>query len=104
MDYEKYLRIKESNEQKEKRKSDRAIKKLKKQGKVQSISGFLVCKEDVKDDDWTKSKKECFQRNRVNRRGATTGTALFAMTMMLQSSIVGMSCHTSRLALNLMIS
>ena len=74
-DHKKYLCIKESNEQKEKRKSDHAIKKLKKEGKVQSICGFLVCKEEVEDDDWTKSKKESFQRNRINRCGAATATA-----------------------------
>ena len=66
-DYEKYLRIKESNEIKEKKKSDRAIKKLKKEGKVQSLAGFLVCRKrdvDEEDDDWMKSKKDKLQQKR----------------------------------------
>ena len=50
-----YLRIKESNQKKEKKKSDRAIKKLKKEGKVQSIAGFLVTKEEA-EDSWITSK------------------------------------------------
>ena len=54
-DFEKYLRIKESNEAKEKKKSNAAIKKLKKEGKVQPISGFLVYKEDV-EDPWMTAK------------------------------------------------
>ena len=62
-DYEIHLRITERKKRKEKQESDKAIKKLKEEGKVQSIAGFLVCKED-EEDDWTKSKKENFQRNR----------------------------------------
>ena len=48
--YEMYVRIQKENEQKEKRKSDRAIKKLKQEGKVQSIAGFLICKEEDKEE------------------------------------------------------
>ena len=65
-DFEKYLRIKESNEAKEKKKSIAAIKKLKKEGKVQPISGFLVYKEE-EDDDWMRSKKDRFRNNRKIR-------------------------------------
>ena len=65
-DYEMYLRIKESNQKKEKKKSDRAIKKLKKEGKVQSIAGFLVTKEEV-EDSWITSKRDRF----VAKRGRT---------------------------------
>ena len=60
-DYEKYLRIKEANDAKEKRMSDRAIKKLKREGKVRSIAGFLVCK-DKADDDWTKLKMARYKK------------------------------------------
>ena len=62
-DYEKFLRIKAHQEQKDRKESDRAIKKLKKEGKVQSISGFLVSKEEIV-DDWMESKKEKFRRKR----------------------------------------
>ena len=65
-DYEMYLRIKESNQKKEKKKSDRAIKKLKKEGKVQSIAGFLVTKEEA-EDSWITSKRDRF----VAKRGRT---------------------------------
>ena len=61
-----YLRIKESNQKKEKKKSDRAIKKLKKEGKVQSIAGFLVTKEEA-EDSWITSKRDRF----VAKRGRT---------------------------------
>ena len=68
-DFEKYLRIKEANAAKEKKASDRAIKKLKKEGKVQSIAGFLLCKKDDDDDDeWLKSKKDKFQNHRSIRK------------------------------------
>ena len=68
-DFEKYLRIKEANAAKEKKASDRAIKKLKKEGKVQSIAGFLLCKkDDDDDDDWMKSKKDKFQNQRSIRK------------------------------------
>ena len=65
--YEQYIRINKENEFKEKKRSDRAIKKLKKEGKVRSICGFLAVKED-KEDDWTKSKKDEFLKNRSIRR------------------------------------
>ena len=58
-DYKMYLQIKESNQKKEKKKSDQAIKKLKKEGKVQSIAGFLVTKEEA-EDKWTNSKRDRF--------------------------------------------
>ena len=43
--------------------------KMKKQGKLRSISGFLVVKEE-EDDDYIKSKKDKFVRNR-SIRGST---------------------------------
>ena len=68
-DFEKYLCIKEANAVKEKKESDRAIAKLKKEGKVQSIAGFLLCKNDADDDDdWMNSKKDKFQNQRSIRK------------------------------------
>ena len=64
--YELHLRINEEKEFKERKKSNRAIKKLKKEGKVQSICGFLQLPEDI-DDEWVQSKKEKFVRNRSLR-------------------------------------
>ena len=61
--YELHLRINEEKEFKERKKISRAIKKLKKEGKVQSICGFLQLPED-KEDEWIQSKKENFVRNR----------------------------------------
>ena len=68
-DSEMHLRKKEEKKTKEKKKSDRAIKKLKKDGKVQPITGYLICKEE-KEDDWIGSKKNKFERNRTRRRNA----------------------------------
>jgi len=65
--YERFLRIRESNARKEKLKSDRAIKKLKKEGKVQSISGFLTWKAETV-DDYTQSKLNKFREKRVGGR------------------------------------
>ena len=45
-------RIKAEKERKEQRKSNLAIKKLKKEGKVQSILGFLLVKKEVEEDPW----------------------------------------------------
>ena len=70
-DSEKYLRIKEANDAKEKRMSDRAIKKLKREGKVRSIAGFLVCK-DKADDDWTKLKMARYKKKRHHYLHTTT--------------------------------
>ena len=64
--YELHLSINEEKEFKERKKSNRAIKKLKKEGKVQSICGFLTIQED-KEDEWIQSKKENFVRNRSLR-------------------------------------
>ena len=49
--YEEHIRIEEKNEFKRQRRSKRAIKKLKDKGKVCSITGFLVVK-DEEDDDY----------------------------------------------------
>ena len=70
-DSEKYLRIKEANDAKEKRMSDRAIKKLKREGKVRSIAGFLVCKDEA-DDDWTKLKMARYKKKRHHYLHTTT--------------------------------
>ena len=67
--YEEHVRIEEEKEFKEQRKNKRAINKMKKQGKLRSISGFLVVKEE-EDDDYIKSKKDKFVRNR-SIRGST---------------------------------
>ena len=67
--YEEHIRIEEEKEFKRQRKNKRAINKMKKQGKLRSISGFLVVK-DKEDDDYVKSKKEKFVRNR-SIRGST---------------------------------
>ena len=67
--YEEHVRIEEEKEFKKQRKNKRAINKMKKQGKLCSISGFLVVK-DEEDDDYIKSKKEKFVRNR-SIRGST---------------------------------
>ena len=64
--YEMHLRINEEKEFKDSKKSNRAIKKLKKEGKVQSICGFLQLAED-KEDEWVQSKKENFVHNRSLR-------------------------------------
>ena len=65
--YEKYLRITAEKESREQKKSNRAIKRLKKEGKVQSISGFLVCKEE-EEDDWMKSKLARFKEGGMLRK------------------------------------
>ena len=67
--YEEHVRIEEEKEFKKQRKNKRAINKMKKQGKLRSISGFLVVKEE-EDDDYIKSKKDKFVRNR-SIRGST---------------------------------
>ena len=67
--YEEHIRIEEEKEFKRQRKSKRAIKKLKDEGKVRSIAGFLVVK-DKEDDDYINSKREKFVRNR-SIRGST---------------------------------
>ena len=57
MDSEMYLRKKEEKKKaKEKKKSDWAIKKLKKEGKVQPITWYLICKEE-KEGDWIGSSR-----------------------------------------------
>ena len=70
-DYEMHLRIKSENEKKEKRKSDRAIKKLKKEGKVQPIAGFLIFKEQ-EDDNWIRSKKRKIPTSEKDRNYVRT--------------------------------
>ena len=67
--YEEHIRIEEEKEFKKQRKNKRAINKMKKQGKLRSISGFLVVK-DEEDDDYIKSKKDKFVKNR-SIRGST---------------------------------
>lgn len=56
--YEMFLRIQAENEAKEKKKSDKAIKRLKQEGKVQSLAGFLICNKDADgtQDEWMESK------------------------------------------------
>ena len=73
-----HLRIEEEKKEKEKRMIDRDIKRLKKEGKVQSIAGFLICKEEPV-DDWVKSKQDRFNRNRSSkgtRNGVVTQTTM----------------------------
>ena len=61
--YEEHVRIEEEKEFKKQRRNKRAINKMKKQGKLRSISGFLVVK-DKEDNYYIKSKREKFVRNR----------------------------------------
>ena len=64
-----YVRIQKSNEEKKSKRSQRAIKKLKKEGKVQSIAGFLTCNEGRGEaGEWANSKKEGFNRKRQQSR------------------------------------
>ena len=73
-----HLRIEEEKKEKEKRMIDRDIKRLKKEGKVQSIAGFLICKEEPV-DDWVKLKQDRFNRNRSSkgtRNGVVTQTTM----------------------------
>ena len=68
--YEQYLRIQKENEAKEIKRNKTAINKLRKEGKVQSIAGFLVCKKEEEADEWTQSKKEKF-RMKLKKKGRT---------------------------------
>ena len=67
--YKEHILIEEEKEFKKQRKNKRAINKMKNQGKLRSISGFLVVK-DEEDDDYIKSKKDKFVKNR-SIRGST---------------------------------
>ena len=68
--YEQYLRIQRENEEKEAKRNKRAINKLKKEGKVQSLAGFLICKkeEEEEEDEWMKSKKVAPKRSNKRRK------------------------------------
>ena len=66
--YEQYLRIQRENQEKEAKRNKRAIKKLKKEGKVQSLAGFLICKKEEEEDEWMKSKKARPKRSCKRRK------------------------------------
>ena len=64
--FEMYVWI---QKEKEVRKTNRAIKQLKKEGKLQSIAGFLVCNEGRDEvDEWINSKRDKFNRKRLHSR------------------------------------
>ena len=78
----------EEKEFKERKKSNRAIKKLEKQGKVQSICGFLQLPED-KDDEWVQSKKEKFVRNR-SLRSCTRRVRKAVVSLLLVTKVISL--------------
>ena len=64
---ERRARNNKEKRRREERKNERAIKKLKKEGKLQPISAFLEVKEEP-EDPWMSSKLKKIKRGRVSSR------------------------------------